>query len=153
MLRLLLAYTSASVLVLAVSAFVPSTPALNSVVRTSKCSISMSAGDQSMTRRAALFSIPASFLAAQVTMFSFFLLLLSEFSAFWDSIFNVRVFQSAGAYDFSKLRDSGAFADEAPVGTKPKIVAPPPEPVKVRDVPGNTEIVRRVLHLFRSTQF
>ena len=54
----------AAVVIQAASAFVPQTPALANFRRQSACTVSMSAGDASISRRAALFSIPAVFVAA-----------------------------------------------------------------------------------------
>ena len=119
-------------LVCAVSAFVPQTPTLSTLRRQSSCAISMSAGENSVSRRSALFSIPAVFFAAsQVVCFGICkkITLLTCNGTF---VISTTFWQSAGAYDFSKLRESGRFADEAPVGTKPAAPpAPAPEPVKV----------------------
>ena len=64
MARYALSLCVAASLLLAASAFVPQTPTLANLRRQTACSASMSAGENSVSRRAALFSIPAVFLAA-----------------------------------------------------------------------------------------
>jgi hypothetical protein len=125
----------AASLLLAASAFVPQTPTLASLRRQTACAVSMSTGDNSVSRRAALFSIPAVFVAASKVMFIILITSSSCLDSYFTEVYCLISFspQSAGAYDFSKLRESGRFADEAPAGSAPvPPPAPQPAPVKVR---------------------